>query len=301
MSAQEHQATPPIVDARRLHKRYEGVEAIRDVSITAYPGEIVCLLGDNGAGKSTLIKILSGVLQPSSGSLVIDGEETRLTGPQHARSLGIATVHQSGGTIPLLSVGRNFFLGAEPTKGWGPFRRFDRRHANRVAIDETRALGLRRLVDGEQPVGSLSGGERQALAIARALHFGARVLILDEPTSALGVKEAGTVLRLVWQACERGVSVIFITHNAHHALSLGDRFVVLIHGAVAAEFPRGAKSRSEVLALMAGGEEMESLEMELAGRFRPWEHNKAASAMTRNAARLSGGPVRTDDVDLDDK
>lgn len=271
MSIRANTGVMPIIDARGLSKRFEGVEAIKDVSITIRPGEVLCLLGDNGAGKSTLIKILSGVLQPSAGTLLVDGEATNLSGPQHARSLGIATVHQSGGTIPLLSVGRNFFLGAEPTKGWGPFRTFDRRHANRVALEETRALGLRRLSDGEQPVGSLSGGERQALAIARALHFGARVLILDEPTSALGVKEAGTVLRLIGQACERGVSVVFITHNAHHALSLGDRFVVLIHGAVAAEFPRGAKSRSEVLALMAGGEEMESLEMELAGRFRAWE------------------------------
>lgn len=280
MSTQTGTAVRPIIDARSLCKRFDGVEAIRDVSITIRPGEVLCLLGDNGAGKSTLIKILSGVLQPTSGALFIDGETTNLTGPQHARSLGIATVHQAGGTIPLLSVGRNFFLGAEPTRGRRPFRTFDRKYANRVAIEETRALGLRRLTDGEQPVGSLSGGERQALSIARALHFGARVLILDEPTSALGVKEAGTVLRLIGQACERGVSVVFITHNAHHALSLGDRFVVLIHGAVAAEFPRGAKSRSEVLALMAGGEEMESLELELAGRFRTWGEPEGAREET---------------------
>ena len=282
----EHAA--PIMVARNLSKSFEGADAIRDVSIAVHRGEVLCLLGDNGAGKSTLIKILSGVLQPTRGSLDIDGKEIRLTGPQHARSLGVATVHQTGGTVPLLSVGRNFFLGAEPKKGWGPFRVYDRTYANRVALEETRALGLRRLRDAEQPAGSLSGGERQALAIARALHFGARALILDEPTSSLGVKEAGIVLQLIGQASRQGVAVIFVTHNAHHALSLGDRFVVLIHGAVAAEFTRGTKSRSEVIALMAGGEEMESMEMELAKRFRDWDETETAEDSVRNTEGTAG-------------
>jgi simple sugar transport system ATP-binding protein len=264
----------PIVEGRHLTKRFEGIEAIRDVSIAVYPGEVMCLLGDNGAGKSTLIKILSGVIRPTSGALYVDGKETTVVSPHHARSIGIATVHQTGGTIPLMSVGRNFFLGAEPTWKCGPLRFYDRKAANRVALEKTRALGLTRVSDGDQLVGSMSGGERQGLAIARALHFGARVLILDEPTSALGVKEAGTVLRLIGQACDSGIGVIFITHNANHALSVGDRFVVLIHGSVVAEFGRGDKNRSEVIALMAGGEEMESLEVELAKRFRDRERDQ---------------------------
>jgi simple sugar transport system ATP-binding protein len=121
----------PIIEARNVSKRFEGVDAIKDVSLALHAGEVLCLLGDNGAGKSTLIKILSGVLQPSAGSIFVDGEKRRFAGPQDARSLGIATVHQSGGTIPLLSVGRNFFLGAEPTKGWGPLRLYDKEYANR--------------------------------------------------------------------------------------------------------------------------------------------------------------------------
>jgi simple sugar transport system ATP-binding protein len=254
----------PILRARDISKRFAGVDALSDVSLDVYPGSVLCLLGDNGAGKSTLIKILSGVHQPSEGELSVDGEEVRFSDPRDARALGIATVHQSGGTIPLVSVSRNFFLGAEPTKGWGPFRRIDRDLADRVSVEEVRALGLRRVTDGGRLVGSLSGGERQALAIARAMYFGARVLILDEPTAALGVKEAAIVLRLVAQARTKGVGVILVTHNAHHALSIGDNFTVLIHGEVAASFQRGDKSREEVVGLMAGGEEIEELELELA-------------------------------------
>jgi simple sugar transport system ATP-binding protein len=240
-----------------------GVEALHDVSMDVRPAEVVCLLGDNGAGKSTLIKILSGVHQPSSGDLLIDGSSVSFSSPRAAREQGIATVHQSSGTVPLMSVARNFFLGAEPTKGWGPLRRFDEETAERVALEEISGLGLRRVRSAKQLVGSLSGGERQGLAIARAMHFGARLLILDEPTSALGVKEAALVLRLIARARQRGVGVVFITHNAHHALSIGDRFVVLIHGEVAASFRRGEKSRLEVLELMAGGERFEDLELEL--------------------------------------
>ena len=252
-----------IVEAHQVSKRFAGVDALRDVSLSVRSGEVLCLLGDNGAGKSTLIKILSGVHRPSGGELQVDGRPVTIESPRMARELGIATVHQATGTIPLMSVARNFFLGAEPNKGRRPFQRIDMAFAERVALEQMRALGLRRVMRGGQLVGSLSGGERQGLAIARAMYFGARVLILDEPTSALGVKEAAMVLRLVDQARTRGVGVILVTHNAHHALSIGDRFVVLIHGAVAAEFERGSKSRHEVLGLMAGGEELEELEAEL--------------------------------------
>ena len=255
----------PIIELRDVSKAFAGVQALTDVSIQARAGEVLCLLGDNGAGKSTLIKIMSGVHQPTHGAILLDGEPVRLTDPRDARARGIATVHQYGGTIPLMSVARNFFLGTEPTIGWGPFKLIDITKASRIALKEIHELGITRVRDGEQLVGTLSGGERQALAIARAMYFGARVLILDEPTSALGVKEAGKVLHLIAQARARGVAIVFITHNAHHAMSVGDRFAVLIHGAVAADFKRGEKSREEVLNLMAGGEELEAMEAELGG------------------------------------
>lgn len=254
----------PLLEARGISKRFGRVRAIDDVSLTLRAGEVMCLLGDNGAGKSTLIKILSGVHPQSEGTLLVDGEPVVLSGPREALDLGIATVHQHVGALPLMSVTRNFFLGAELTKGRGPFRVLDRRRSDEIALAQISALGLSRVTDGDQLVGTLSGGERQGIAIARALHFGARVLILDEPTAALGVKEAGIVLRLVARARAQGVGVILITHNAHHAMTIGDQFAVLIKGSLAARWRRGEKTREEVLNLMAGGEELEELSLDLA-------------------------------------
>jgi simple sugar transport system ATP-binding protein len=258
-------AKQPVIEVRNVWKSFEALHALTDISLAAHAGEVTCLLGDNGAGKSTLIKILSGTHVPSRGRVFVEGSSVDLDSPRHARALGIATVHQTGGTIPLMSLARNFFLGAEPTKGWGPFRRFDAKFADDVALEEIAAIGLTRARNANQAVALLSGGERQALTIARAMYFGARVLILDEPTSALGVKEAGIVLRMISRARQRGVAVILVTHNVHHALSVGDSYYVLIHGSVAAHFRRGEKTREEVLGLMAGGEELEELELELQG------------------------------------
>ena len=254
----------PLIELRNVSKSFAGIQALSDVSIAVHAGSILCLLGDNGAGKSTLIKILSGFHAPSAGALLVDGVETRFSGPREARTLGVATVHQDVGTIPLMSVARNFFLGAEPTKGWGPFRYLDIAKAEAIALKEIRGFGLTRVTNGEQLVGTLSGGERQVIAIARAMYFGARILILDEPTSALGVKEAAKVLTLVKAARARGIGVVFITHNARHAMLVGDCFVVLNHGAVSAAFNRGEKSRDEVLNLMAGGKQTEAIEADLA-------------------------------------
>jgi simple sugar transport system ATP-binding protein len=253
----------PLVELRGISKSFGGVQALCDVSCSVSAGEILCLLGDNGAGKSTLIKILSGVHQQTSGDLLIDGRPTRFLSPRSAREAGIATVHQDLGTIPLMSVGRNFFLGAEPKKPFGPFKLFDSEFANRVALDQIRGFGITRVKDGDQLVGTMSGGERQVLAIAKAMYFGAKVLILDEPTSALGVKESANVLILVKEAQKRGIGIVFITHNARHAMAIGNRFVVLIHGAVADSFSRDQRNYSEVLNLMAGGEQMEALEARL--------------------------------------
>ena len=252
-----------IMELRNVSKSFGSTKALQDVSLRVRPGRILCLLGDNGAGKSTLIKILSGFHPPGSGTVLFEGREIRFSGPREARQHGIATVHQDVGSIPLMSVGRNFFLGAEPTKGWGPFRRIDIGRANTVALEQMRRFGITRVSDGNQLVGTMSGGERQVLAIGRAMYFGARILILDEPTSALGVKEAAIVLKFMRQARAENVGIVFITHNARHAMAVGDDFAVLIQGKIAAEFKRGEKTREEVLNLMAGGEQMSELEEDL--------------------------------------
>lgn len=256
-------STTPVLEFQSVSKHFSSATVLKNIDLTVRGGEVICLLGDNGAGKSTLIKIMSGVYPPSSGRILVDGEPVQFGSPRAAQERGIATVHQDAGTFPLMSVARNFFLGHEPTKGWGQFRRIDQTRARQIALDELDSLGIRGTASADQLVGTMSGGESQALAIARALHFGARLLILDEPTSALGVKEAGIVLKLIRQAKARNIAIVFITHNAHHALSVGDQFAVLIHGSLAARFSRGERTREELLNLMAGGEELESLEVEL--------------------------------------
>lgn len=252
----ETDAKVPLLAVEGLSKHFAGISAVDDVSFRVRAGEVLCLLGDNGAGKSTLIKMLSGVHQPTNGRILLSGVPTVLSSPREAKALGIATVQQDVGMIGLMSVARNFFLGSELTRGHGIFRRIDRARANAIVMEEIRKLGIRRVQSGDQLCGVMSGGERQALAIARAIYFGGKVLILDEPTSALGVKQAEIVLRHVDRAREQGVAVIFITHNVHHAISVGDHFVVLIHGKVAADFHRGERTREEILDLMSGGERL---------------------------------------------
>jgi simple sugar transport system ATP-binding protein len=253
----------PLLKLSSVNKSFGPIDVLHNISLEVCPGEVLCLLGDNGAGKSTLIKVLSGVHKPTSGTVEMDGKAVEFNSPREASHSGIATVHQFGGTFPLMSIGRSFFVGEEPKKGWGPFKIYDRKLANDVAVRAVRELGITRIDDGDRLVGGLSGGERQALAIARAVHFGARVLILDEPTAALGVKEAAHVLRIILQARQKGIAVIFITHNVVHALTVGDHFAVLIKGAKAADFRKGEKSREEITDLMAGGEHMAELEAEI--------------------------------------
>ncbi|WP_296736488.1 ATP-binding cassette domain-containing protein [Mesorhizobium sp.] len=253
----------PVLQLANINKSFGPIDVLHDISLSVKAGEVLCLLGDNGAGKSTLIKILSGVHQPTSGTILMDGKPTGFASPRDASERGISTVHQFGGTFPLMSIGRSFFVGVEPTKKWGPFSFYDRRKANEVAVKAVQEFGITRIDDGDRLVGGLSGGERQSLAIARAVHFGARVLILDEPTAALGVKEAAHVLRIILEARKRGLAVIFITHQVIHALTVGDHFAVLIRGALAADFRKGEKSREEITDLMAGGEAMAELEAEI--------------------------------------
>jgi simple sugar transport system ATP-binding protein len=254
--------SPPIVEVQGISKYFGSVIALSGVSMTLMPAEVMCLLGDNGAGKSTLIKVLSGVHRPDEGEYLVEGKRVHFSSPRDALDHGIATVYQDLAMIPLMSITRNFFLGSEPTRGRGPFRRFDIRRANAIAREELHKIGID-IRDPEQPVGTLSGGERQSVAIARAIHFGAKVLILDEPTSALGVKQAGTVLRFVAQARARGIAVILITHNPHHAYPIGDRFTILKRGRTLGTFTKAELSRDEMIHMMSGGEELEKLEHEL--------------------------------------
>jgi simple sugar transport system ATP-binding protein len=261
--------TQPILELKNVNKSFGPIDVLNNISLQVKAGEVLCLLGDNGAGKSSLIKILSGVFQLSSGTIEMDGEPIAFKNPKEASDRGIATVHQFGGTFPLMSIGRSFFVGAEPTKGWGPFKIFDRKKANEVAVNAVQNFGITRIDDGDRLVGGLSGGERQSLAIARALYFGARVLILDEPTAALGVKQATHVLRVVNEAKRRGLAVIFITHQVTHAMTVGDHFAVLIRGAVAADFRKGEKTREQITDLMAGGETMAELEAQIEAHAAP--------------------------------
>lgn len=253
----------PILSLKGVSKNFAGYQALDDVSLDIYPGQVLCLLGDNGAGKSTLIKVLSGFHEPTTGTVEVNGVARVFRSPKDASNEGIATVHQFGGTFPLMSIGRSFFVGAEPTKGFGPFKWFDKKFANETAVREMQALGITRVTDGDRLIGGLSGGERQACAIARAVHFGANVLILDEPTAALGVKEAAHVLRIIMQARNKGVAVVLVTHNVSHALTVGDHFAVLIRGQKADDFAKGERTREQITDLMAGGEAMEELVNEL--------------------------------------
>lgn len=242
-----------VLRVESITKRFANVLALRDVSMTVEAGRVTCLLGDNGAGKSTLIQILAGVHLPTTGRYLLDGVPVAFASPRDALAHGIATVYQDLALIPLLNVWRNFFLGAEPSRGRGLFRRLDVEQCVRVTCEELARLGVE-VRDPAQPVATMSGGERQAVAIARAIHLGGRVLILDEPTAALGVRQAEVVLSYVARARDRGIAVVLVTHNPHHAVTVGDRFVVLRRGEVVADRMRGQVEVGELMELMGGRE-----------------------------------------------
>jgi simple sugar transport system ATP-binding protein len=257
--------TAPLLEGRALSKHYGSVSALSDVSVTVGGGQVTCVLGDNGAGKSTFIKVLSGVHPQDEGELLVEGRPVRFGSPRDARANGIATAFQNLATMPLMSIWRNFFLGAEPTRRFGPVRLLDADRCRRICREELGKIGLD-VRDPDQAVGTLSGGERQAVAISRALYFGARVLILDEPTSALGVKQTAAVLKFIAAARDRGAGVVFVTHNPHHAYPIGDRFVVLNRGRLMGSWTRGQISREELTSAMAGGVEFEELTSHLGPR-----------------------------------
>ena len=252
----------PIIQMKNIEKHFGSVIALAGVSLEVFPGECHCLLGDNGAGKSTFIKTMSGVHQPTHGEIYFEGKPMSFGDPRDAA--GIATVHQHLAMIPLMSVSRNFFMGNEPVKKVGPMKFFDHERANQVTMDEMRKMGIN-LRGPDQAVGTLSGGERQTVAIARAVHFGAKVLILDEPTSALGVRQTANVLATIDKVRKQGIAVVFITHNVRHALAVGDRFTVLNRGQTLGTAQRGQITPEELQDLMAGGQELVALEGSLGG------------------------------------
>ena len=254
----------PLIELKSVSKYFGSVIALNGVSFDLRAGEVHCLLGDNGAGKSTLIKTLSGVHTPDSGEILVGGKPARFGSPKETLDNGIATVYQDLALVPLMSVARNFFLGREPLKRVGFVKQLDIDYCNETAYRELRQMGIE-LRDAEQPVGTLSGGERQCLAIARAIHFGAKVLILDEPTSALGVAQTSMVLKYIHQVQQKGLGVIFITHNVRHAYAVGSRFTILNRGKTLGTFAKGEINIDELQNLMAGGKELQALSSELGG------------------------------------
>ncbi|HET6747633.1 MAG TPA: ATP-binding cassette domain-containing protein [Actinomycetes bacterium] len=250
--------TAPLVRLTDAGKNYGSIIALQGVTLEVGGSEVTCVLGDNGAGKSTLIKIIAGLHQHTHGTYEVEGEKVRFNSPREALDRGIATVYQDLAVVPLMPVWRNFFLGNEVRKGPA----MDIAAMRTMSKQELLDMGID-LRDVDQPIGTLSGGERQCVAIARAVHFGAKVLILDEPTAALGVKQAGVVLRYIIQAKERGLGVVFITHNPHHAYPVGDSFLLLNRGRSIGYFAKKQISLAELTGLMAGGSELEQLSHEL--------------------------------------
>ncbi len=254
----------PLIELVDIKKHFGPVIALNGVSVSVKAGECHCLLGDNGAGKSTFIKTMSGVHKPSGGQILVDGKEMNFSSPRDAMGAGIATVYQDLAMIPLMSVTRNFWMGREPVRRVGPLKWFDFKEANQVTMAEMAKMGIH-LRSPDQAVGTLSGGERQTVAIARAVYFGAKVLILDEPTSALGVRQTSNVLATIDKVRKSGIGVIFITHNVRHAMAVGDRFTVLNRGKTLGTAERGNINAEELQDLMAGGQELADLEGSLGG------------------------------------
>ena len=252
-------AEAPVLETRGLGRRFGPVVALQDVTVQLKAGEVTCVVGDNGAGKSVFIKMLCGMIGPSEGEVLLDGAPIEFTSPRQARAFGIVAVYQDLAIVPLMSLWRNFFVGAEPVRGWGPFQRFDVGYAKEAMQAELEKLGVD-LGDTDRAAYTMSGGERQALAIARALYYGARVLILDEPTSALGVRQSGAVLRLIRRAAQRGTCVILVTPKPQHAFWVGDRFLVFKRGHLAEDLRSGELSLETLSYMMAGGTEVEELE-----------------------------------------
>lgn len=277
-SANSAAGKPPLIEFINVSKYFGGVVALEGVSFQVADGGVACcLLGDNGAGKSTLIKTLSGVHKPTKGEIRIDGKLVEFDSPRAAMDYGIATVYQDLALVPLMSIARNFFMGREPTKKICGIPVYDAAFANRVALEELDKFGIR-VADGEQAVGTLSGGQRQCLAIARAVYFGAKILILDEPTAALGVKQSANVLKMIMRVRARGIGIIFITHNVQHATLVGDSFSVLNRGRTLGFYEKGNITAGELYNKMAGDKEMADLESDITAMQDELQTNESSDA-----------------------
>jgi simple sugar transport system ATP-binding protein len=243
----------PLVEMRDIVKRFGTIEVLRGVDFVVNRQEIIGLLGDNGAGKSTLIKILTGVYSLTSGQIYFEGQPVTINSPHEAREIGIETVYQDLALVPLMSISRNFWLGQELTRRVGPMEVLDKD----LMADKTRQalldIGIH-IRNPDETVGSLSGGERQSIAIGRAVYFGKKLLILDEPTSALSVGETAKVLEYTRAAKERGLSVIFISHNIGHVHNVADRFTIISHGQKVGDFYKEEVSEMEVAQMVMTGE-----------------------------------------------
>jgi simple sugar transport system ATP-binding protein len=254
----------PLVEMEGVGKAFGPIIALDDINLTVNAGEVACVLGDNGAGKSTLIKIISGLHPHTSGKLRVDGQEVTFSSPRDSLDRGIATVYQDLAVVSLMEVWRNFFLGSELRKGNYPLAPLDINGMREITDSELKKMGIT-VKDINQPIGTLSGGQRQCVAIARAVYFGARVLILDEPTAALGVKQSGVVLKYTAAARDAGLGVVFITHNPHHAFMVGDHFIILKLGRRVLDKTRNEVTLEELTSEMAGGRELAELSHELGG------------------------------------
>ena len=249
-----------MIELHDISQTFGNFHALRGINLSVKEGAVTCVLGDNGAGKSTLIKILAGLNQPTGGTITVDGEEVNFASPRDSLDAGIATVYQDLALVPSLSVWRNFFLGQELTGALGSLREEEMK---RITHDQLAEMGIE-LGDVSVELSALSGGQRQVVAIARAIYFGARYIILDEPTAALGVKQSGMVLRFIDAARERGMGVVFITHNPQHAYLMGDHFIVLTVGQMSLDASKEEVTLPELTQWMAGGDELEELKQELA-------------------------------------
>ena len=257
-------ALKPLIETTGLVKKFGSFTALNGVSLKVYPGEIHALLGDNGAGKSTLIKILSGVFPPTEGQISVEGQPVSFDSPRNATDAGIGTVYQDLALNPLTSVTRNFFLGRELTRFNSPFGLLKMDEMHQIAIQEMAKIGIN-IADPEQAVGTMSGGQRQTLAIARAIYFGAKVLILDEPTSALGQKQQMEVLKTIQRVRQLGdIAIILITHNEIHARLIADRYTFLSLGEVIGSGTSKDLEGDDIKRLMSGGAEIGDLANELA-------------------------------------
>ena len=254
----------PLIEIKDLVKKFGAFTALNGVSLDVYPGEVHALLGDNGAGKSTLIKVLSGVHSATSGDIRVDGNSVNFESPREASNAGIGTVYQDLALNALTSVTRNFFLGREIKKGPGPFGLMQMDEMNTITMAEMAKIGIN-ISNPNQPVGTMSGGQRQTLAIARAIYFGAKILILDEPTSALGQKQQMEVLKTIKKVQELGnIAIILITHNEIHAQLIADRYTFLSLGEVIGSGLSEELGGDDIKRLMAGGAKLGDLESELA-------------------------------------